>query len=70
MCFNIAAKVRGIEPILDTKSEWWSCLQQAIKIRDRLTHPRFPEDIEISKDELFILLKAVNGFQKTLLAYP
>lgn len=40
--FSIAMnrKAHKIAQPFDASVEWWSCMKQAIKIRDRLTHPK------------------------------
>jgi len=35
-------KARGVADAFDASVEWWSCLKEAIHIRDRLTHPKMP----------------------------
>jgi hypothetical protein len=49
--------------------EWWFCLRESIKVRDRLTHPRMPSDLDISPDELIKAIKAKNGFGDLLARY-
>ncbi len=49
--------------------EWWSCLKGAIKIRDRLTHPKWPSDLDISGDDLLKVVTAKSGFEKELLSF-
>lgn len=44
----INRKANGIDQSFDASTEWWSSLKQAIRIRDRLTHPKMPEDLDIS----------------------
>jgi len=53
----------------DSSSEWWSCLRSTIHVRDRLTHPRFPEDLDVSGDEIVSALKAKSGFDAALAMY-
>ena len=53
----------------DPSVEWWSCLREAIKVRDRLTHPKMPADLDVSPEELIKTIKAKNGFEKELLRY-
>jgi len=51
----------------DPSAGWWSDLQKTIKVRDRLTHPRMPEDIDISPDELTAAMRARRGFEDAVL---
>ena len=39
----------------------WEALQQAIKIRDRLTHPKTLEDLKVSEDD-YSKVKETNGW--------
>jgi len=67
--FALTEKARKIPPQFDASVEWWSCLRQAIKVRDRLMHPRMPEDLDISPDELLKTIKAKDGFDEILMRY-
>jgi hypothetical protein len=50
-------------------SEWWASLRKTIAVRDRLTHPRFPQDIDVSGEEIVGALKAKAGFEEALSSY-
>lgn len=50
-----------------SSSSWWAALRQTIKVRDRLTHPRLPQDIDVSGEEIVAALEARVGFESTLL---
>lgn len=65
--FRLLEKASGKPTKFDPKLEWWSCLKETIRVRDRLTHPRMPEDIDISGDEIIKALKAMEGFSNALL---
>jgi hypothetical protein len=67
--FNLLARANQIEPLFDPSSKWWSCLRKAIKVRDRLMHPRMPGDLDISTDELLAVMDAKDGFEKLLLQH-
>ena len=43
---------------LDKSGRGWQALLSAIRIRHRVTHPKRPEDIEISADQLATVLEA------------
>lgn len=63
--FAIALKRKAhkvLEPF-DASVEWWSCLKEAIRIRDRLTHPKMPEDLDVTGDDIVKVLKAKKGFE-------
>jgi hypothetical protein len=44
----------------------WQSLKKGIKIRDRLTHPKKVEDLNVSDQELEIILEALSWFTKSL----
>lgn len=67
--FALQEKALGIATRFDPSSEWWSCLKSSIKVRDRLTHPKFPADIDISGAEIVAALKAYDGFKEQLNIY-
>jgi hypothetical protein len=67
--FALQEKALGLTDSFDASCEWWSCFKTAIKIRDRLTHPKLPEDIDVSGNEIVTVLKAFNGFKEQALNY-
>jgi hypothetical protein len=54
---------------VDLSSDWWGSLRKTIAVRDRLTHPRFPQDIDVSGEEIVTALKAKAGFDETLMSH-
>ena len=60
-------KAHGIQEPFDASVEWWSCLKQAIKVRDRLTHPKIPGDLDVSGGDVVKVLKAKSGFENEIL---
>jgi len=64
--FALNDKARRRLSQFDASVEWWSCLKEAIKVRDRLTHPKMPDDLDVTPDELLKVIKAKNGFEKEL----
>ena len=65
--FNLYEKASGEKIKFDPSDEWWSCFKETIRVRDRLTHPRLPEDIDISGKEIANAMKAWTGYEKVLL---
>jgi len=59
----INRKALGIQESFDASVEWWSCLKKAIRVRDRLTHPKLPGDLDVSGDDILDALKARAGFE-------
>ena len=40
----------------------WRCFRDAQKVRDRITHPKNPSDLEISEDEIEVIREAHTWF--------
>lgn len=63
---NLYAKaVRAASPV-DTNSDWWRALRRSIGLRDRLTHPRHPADLDIGPAEIIDAVAAKIGFMESL----
>lgn len=62
-------KAHGVSTPFDASVEWWACLKEAIKIRDRLTHPKLPGDLDVSASDIIVALKAREGFGDELLRH-
>ena len=52
VALDLFADTSGAETPLKNGSKEWVVLHSAIEIRNRITHPKFPKDIEISDDDL------------------
>ncbi len=50
--FKLLAKASGVSTVLDVSGPEWQSLQRAIKVRDRITHPKTISDLAISDAEL------------------
>lgn len=59
------ARVRHQNAKIDKRGAGWQSLQQAIRIRDRLTHPHTLEDLSVSVAELQVVEKAMEFFRDT-----
>jgi len=62
-------KAHKVSEPFDPSVEWWSCMKEAIRIRDRLTHPKWPTDLDISGEEIMKVLKARHGLEEELLCH-
>ncbi len=67
--FALQEKALSIEKKFDAGVEWWSCLKVVIKVRDRLMHPKMPEDIDVTGNEMLTIVKAFNGFKEQAMLY-
>lgn len=66
---SLNRKAHGITDPFDASVEWWSCMKEAIRVRDRLTHPKMPGDLDVSGDELVKVIKAKKGFEEEVLRH-
>lgn len=64
--FRLLERARCDPCRFDPSASWWADLRSTIKVRDRLTHPRMPEDLDISGDEIVAALRAMRGFDAFL----
>lgn len=67
--FALQEKSLGIKDKFNANVEWWACIKSSIKVRDRLMHPKWPNDIDVSPDEVITALKAFNGFKEQVMRY-
>jgi hypothetical protein len=67
--FALQEKALGTAEKFDASTAWWSCLRAATKVRDRLTHPKLPGDVDVSGDEITTALSAYEGFCKQVMYY-
>jgi hypothetical protein len=56
--FRMYAKASQIDYTLPRGDSGWQDFKRAIKVRDRLTHPKRPQDLEVSEDETQTVLRA------------
>lgn len=67
--FALQEKSLGIKEKFNANVEWWACLKSSIKVRDRLMHPKWPDHVDVSADEIITALKAFNGFKERAVYY-
>jgi hypothetical protein len=69
--FNLTDRAHKVPTqTLDTSKSWWSDFKKAVKVRDRLTHPKLPDDLDISGDEVVLAIRVHRGFVDLLESYP
>jgi hypothetical protein len=64
--FAVFAYANKIDNNLDVSLKWWAKLKEAIKVRDRLMHPRFMSDLDVSPQEVIATITAKAGFDEAL----
>ena len=57
-----ARKIGGIDYKIDTTTDKWKEFENAIYIRNRLTHPRLPEDMLLDEKQMAVVLNAYSWF--------
>ncbi len=67
--FTLMQKARNQPVVFDANVAWWSKLKASIKVRDRLTHPKKAEDLELSTQEIDDVEAAFAGLTKHLTSY-
>jgi hypothetical protein len=65
----INRKAHAVSEPFDASVEWWSCMMKAIRLRDRLAHPKWPEDLDDTGDDIVSVLKAKAGFEKEVMRH-
>jgi hypothetical protein len=63
---RLLARYQGISAQIDTSQSDWGELRKAQKLRNRVTHPRLPADLDISDDEFETLEAALSWFDRHL----
>lgn len=61
--FRLLAKVEGADYQLDISGSGWQALQRALKVRDRLMHPKAVGDLQVGDDEVRDALRAFIWFE-------
>lgn len=64
--FHIYAKVHSVSYKLDKGGRGWQSFQAALKIRDRLMHPKIEDDYTVSAEEREIVVQAATWFTKSI----
>jgi hypothetical protein len=64
--FELLAKASEANFNLDVSQKEWHLLQQTLKVRDRLMHPKIPSDLNVSDGEIRDALRAFIWFEKQI----
>lgn len=64
--FASFSKALGLTHQIDAGGSDWQALQQALHVRDRLTHPKEPSDLIVSNEELAQVRKAYEWFLENM----
>jgi hypothetical protein len=62
--FKTYAKALHCNYVLDLNDEGWSSLNKAVKVRNRLTHPKAINDLEITADNYIHIQRGLLWFMK------
>jgi hypothetical protein len=68
LLFSIRCYVKnhGAEFVPDTGHAGWEAMQRAVRIRDRLTHPRSSNGLDVSDEDKATLIKGADWWKVTL----
>ena len=64
--FSIFERANGLASHLYPNAKWWSLLRESIRVRDRLMHPRWPADLDVTPTETIAMVQAKAGFDEIL----
>lgn len=62
--FSLIPRLFRSDATPDVDSEGWVQFLRAVRIRNRVTHPKAPEDLDISDDEVTCILDAARWFDE------
>ncbi|WP_146072081.1 hypothetical protein [Bryocella elongata] len=62
--FRLLAAAYGADFTLDVNSNGWQCLQRAIRVRDRVTHPKCLSDLTVTESEYSDAIRAFIWFDR------
>jgi hypothetical protein len=65
--FKLREKLPDNNLYLDVTSNWWKSLVETIKVRNRLMHPRLPQDIDLRPADILSAMDAYNGFNSAIM---
>ena len=68
LAFRCYPRIHGTSFNPEFGDQGWSALQDAVRIRDRLTHPKRDADLSVSDDDLAKLTTASEWYQDTIVA--
>jgi hypothetical protein len=60
--FRSFARTYGIPFSLNVGSDGWRLFREAVDIRNRITHPKQPADLDVSDDDLEVCRKAHSWY--------
>jgi len=60
--FRVVVKSHDAPFALDTSGSGWAALQAAVKVRDRVTHPKRVSDLDLSDEEIRRVVDAFRWF--------
>jgi hypothetical protein len=68
LAFRCYPRIHGASFSPNLGGQGWSALQDAIRIRDRLTHPKADADLSVSDGDLTLVGSASGWYQDTIVA--
>jgi hypothetical protein len=65
---QIYAKNHGAAFQVDRSTSGWRALRDAMRLRDKVTHPKSSASLEVSEDDVEVLKQASQWWQETLMS--
>jgi hypothetical protein len=62
------ASLFGVQAMLDVGGEGWRKFLQTIKVRNRITHPKSPSELDLSIEEVTVAMEAIAWYSETMTA--
>lgn len=62
--FSVFERIYNLEPMIDAGSQDWQNFCSAIEVRNRLTHPKAADDLNVTEKELMLLTSVLNWFNR------
>ena len=60
---EIFTRLLGGEPTFDADTEGWRTFRRAVKIRNRVTHPKSVENLELTDADIKCLIAAAHWYE-------
>jgi hypothetical protein len=66
--FRLYSEASNHPNTLNTSASWWGALVEMSRVRDRLMHPKRPEDLDVAPHDVVRCAEAGHGFHEAVVA--
>jgi hypothetical protein len=63
---NLQERLHQLPPQLNKNDNWWVALEELVGVRDRLMHPKHPNDLNVEGEDIKTLILVRKGFNDLL----